>query len=116
MKKNVLRALILLVGLLAVGSSWFSVRPAADHRYDELMALHEIDSDLVSAQEWIVSEDDAGFTAFFLLLFGLPTFLIVTLVVILVSERPPNYRSASLYLGISWLILGGLLHAFVWHS
>lgn len=106
--------IIVLLGVAAIVSSWFSVRPVTDHRYREMLARHERDPGLVSAEEWVMSKDDEGMTALVLILIGLPAFMVVTVVTGFQFWVLKNKRTAAIIVGSGWLVLGAGLHALVW--
>lgn len=114
MKNYLIRSTILVLGLLAVASSWLSIRPTSENRYRELTERHAIDPKSVSDQEWIMSKDDEGFTALFLLIFGIPLFLFVTIAAPILSKVPKKPFSAWIVTGVAWILLGGALHAMLW--
>ena len=108
--------LLLLVGLAAVASSWFSIRPSSEYRYQDLLARHEANPESVSAEEWVMSKDDAGMTALMLLFVGVPAFVVVSIAAGVLSKIPHKPRSACVFVGVAWIMLGGALHALVWAS
>lgn len=55
----------MLIGLCSIASSLYSVKPASDARYEELIKRSELDPDSVSDEEWMESEDDAGLLYYF---------------------------------------------------
>ena len=107
---------VLLLGMIAIVSSWFSIGPAADYRYRSMLERHERDPDLVSNDEWVISKDDAGMTAVAMLFLGVPAFLIATVAGVVFSFVPNRRLPIPLVLGASWVLLGGALHAMAWLS
>ena len=115
-KMTGLRILLLLLGLIAVASSWFSIRPSSEHRYQSLLARHEANPESVSAEEWVMSKDDEGMTALVLLVLGVPAFVVVSVAAGVFSKIPHKPQSTCVFVGVAWLMLGGALHALVWAS
>jgi hypothetical protein len=106
--------IIILLGMAAIASSWFSIRPAADRRCREMLARHERDPGLVSAEEWVMSKDDEGMTALALIVIGLPAFMVVTFATGFQFRVLKNRRTAAIIVGSGWFVLGAGLHALVW--
>ena len=110
------RTAILLLGFLVVASSWLSIRPSSEYRYRDLLARHEADPESVTAEEWVMSKDDEGMTALMLLVLGIPAFIVVSIAATIFSKVSHRPRSACLFVGVAWILLGGGLHALVWAS
>ena len=115
-KMTSVRIAVLVLGLAAVASSWFSIRPSSEYRYRDLLARHEANPETVSAEEWVMSKDDEGMTALMLLVVGVPAFVVVSVAAGVFSKIPHRQRSTCLLVGGAWLLLGGALHALVWVS
>ncbi len=71
----------------------------------------------VSAEEWISSgsEMDAWLKLLGLILAGAPALIIVTGSVAGFAASHGQRKHIPLFLGIAWIVLGGLLHLLVWN-
>ncbi len=105
---------MLFMGVIAIASSLFSIRPGSAYRYRKLIERHERDPSLVSAHDWIMSEDDEGMTALTMMVIGLPAFALGTLGIGLMNESPHRKHLLPYFLGSYWIILGAGLHAIAW--
>ncbi len=114
MKPPMLRCLILLLGVVALASSWLSIRPASAHRYAQLQAREADAPESVTAEEWIMSKDDEGMTALSLLIIGIPSSIALTLAVVIWTRSSRDWRKGAFPLGVAWILLGGALHALAW--
>ena len=70
MNKQSLGWMLLVAGIVAIASSWFSIRPSSAHRYDELTDREAAAPGWVTAEGWVMSKDDEGFTALALIFVG----------------------------------------------
>jgi hypothetical protein len=104
----------LFLGIVAIASSLFSIRPGSAHRYRKLIERHERDPSLVSADDWVMSEDDEGMTALAMMVIGLPSFALGTLGIGLLNESPHRKHLLPYFLGSYWIVLGAGLHAIAW--
>ncbi len=105
---------VLLMGIMAIASSLFSIRPGSEYRYLKLIERHERDPSLVSAHDWIMSEDDEGMTALTMMVIGLPAFALGTLGIGLLSSPPRKKHLLPYFLGSYWITLGAGLYAIAW--
>jgi hypothetical protein len=98
-----------------VFSSWLSIQPSTDRRYREMLASEAANPGSVSAEEWISSEMDAWLKLLGLILAGAPALIIVTGSVAGFAASHGQRKHIPLFLGIAWIVLGGLLHLLVWN-
>ena len=115
-KQRILVSIAMLLGLIAMASSWFSVQPASNYRYEKMLERHNADPQSVSNDEWIMSEDDAGMTALALIVIGVISFFFATVAVVLLmlGMDVKKLTTVGYSLSVVWILLGGALHAFVW--
>lgn len=115
-KQRILVSIAMLLGLLAMASSLYSVQPASDYRYQKMLERDNADSDSVTNDEWIGSKDDAGMTALALIVIGGISFFItsVAVVLIMLGMDVKKLTTVGYTLSVAWILLGGALHAFVW--
>jgi len=70
----------------------------------------------VSAEEWMISSEmDAWLKLLGLILAGAPALIIVTGSVAGFAASHGQRKHIPLFLGIAWIVLGGLLHLLVWN-
>ena len=98
-----------------VFSSWLSIQPSTVRRYREMLASEAANPGSVSAEEWISSEMDAWPKLLGLILAGAPALIIVTGSVAGFAASHGQRKHIPLFLGIAWIVLGGLLHLLVWN-
>lgn len=108
--------LLMLAGLVAFASSWFSIQPAADYRYEKLHERNESDPESVTNDEWIQNEADVGMTSILLILVGVASFMFTTGIVMLIilGLNVKKFTTVGYSLSVVWFLLGGVLHACVW--
>ncbi len=68
----------------------------------------------MSSEDYIISKDDEGMTAFSMMVIGLPAFALGTLGIGLLSSSPHKRPLRPYLLGSYWIVLGTGLHAFAW--
>ena len=115
MNKKRLPYWILIVGLIAVVSSSFSIRPASEYWQQELNSRYASDPESVSAQELVLSKDHEGMTALSILLIGVPSFIILTITAIIIGTNTHRKKAVVFALGSTWICLGGILHIIAWY-
>lgn len=98
-----------------VVSSWFSIQLSSDQQYREMQASEAANPGSVSAEEWISSEIYAWPKLLGLLLLGAPAMIIVTGSVAGIAASHGQRKPIPLFLGLAWIVLGGLLHLLVWN-
>jgi len=98
-----------------VVSSWFSIQLSSDQQYREMLALEASDPGQISGEEWVSSEMDWLPKLLGLLSIGIPSFIIVTGTVAGIAAARRKLSCVSLFLGLSWILLGALLHLLVWN-
>ena len=103
----------MVIGVFTIASSWWSVRPSSEHRYQDLMARRDADPESVSWEELVMIKDDEGMTAISIILYGIPGFVLFSLAGIGMSN-PRRKSPLSLFLGSSWILLGVGLHILAW--
>ena len=110
--------LIALLGFVSICSSWLSIRPSSEKRYQELIERSEQGPESVSSEEWVQSKDDEGFTALSLIFVGGIAFVVLTVAIFLtlLSLNHSNLRPLFFSLGFGWIFLGIALHAYLWLS
>ncbi len=108
--------LFMLAGLIAIASSWFSIQPASDYRYEQLHERNYSDPESVSNDEWIQSEADVGMTSILLILVGVVSFIFTTGIttLIMLGLNVKKFTTVGYSLSVVWFLLGGVLHACVW--
>ena len=116
MKRDILTYVLLVAGFITICSSWLSVNPATEYRYNELLNREEAISNSVSNTEWISNEMDGGMKALALIVVGIIAFVITTVSVFLVmlSWNVKRFKTVGYAISSAWVILGCALHGFVW--
>ena len=116
MKRDILTYVLLVAGFITICSSWLSVNPVTEYRYNELLNREEAISNSVSNTEWISNEMDGGMKALTLIVVGIIAFVITTVSVFLVmlSWNVKRFRTVGYAISSAWVILGCALHGFVW--
>lgn len=99
---------------MTIASSLFSIRSGSDYRHRKLIERHERDPSLVSANDWVMSKDDEGSTAFAMIVIGLPAFALGTLGIGLLGAALQKKHLIPYLMGSGWIILGLGLHAVAW--
>ena len=117
MQKHGVTYSILILGFLAICSSWFSVAPAAEHRYQQLVQRSQENLGSVTGGEWISSEIDGPISSFALIFIGsIATVLVTTIVLgIMQGRNKAKLRTTGYVLATSWITLALFLHLFVWN-
>ncbi len=112
--RNALQWLVLVLGLAAVVSTWFSIGASTEDQYREMLASDAANPGTVSSEEWIDSEMDALPKLLGLFLLGVPAFIVVTCSVAGIAASCGQRKWIWLLVGLAWIFLGGLLHLMVW--
>ena len=108
--------LLMLAGLIVIASSWFSIQPSSDYRYEKMLERHDSDPESVLNDEWIQSEADVGMTSVLLILVGVVSFIITTgiTMLIILGMNVKKFTTVGYSLSVAWFLLGCALHTFVW--
>ena len=106
--------LILALGFMTVITSWFSIRPASVHRYYDLVDREELIPNDLTVDEWLMSKEDQGLSAIFLLIIGVPLFLFITICALVASSAFDWIKPTPVFVGVCWICVGCFLHTLVW--
>lgn len=116
MKDPARRWILPVLGIVALASSWLSIRPASEHRHAALVERAAHDPGSVTAEDRVMSKDDEGMTALALVLIGLPACLVVTGGWAVWVGAGGDWSGRAPVLGCLWIALAAGLHAVVWFA
>jgi len=116
MKQHGATYFILILAFITICSSWFSIRPSSEYRYQKLVQRSLGNPDSVSSEEWISHEIDEGMTALALIVVGSIVTITISICALLVmlSLNTKKFRTVGYVISGTWIIVAIFLHFFLW--
>jgi len=107
---------LLAISFLSICSSWLSVKPSTEYRYNKLLTRAQNNPNSVTDSEWIENEMDGGMTALSLIVIGIISYVIstITAFLIMLGLDVKKFTTVGYVLSATWLLLACALHGYVW--